>query len=256
MPTDSRRATRAPRGRARATHSREQIVDAAIAMLDREGASGLTLRGLAAELGGGLGSVYWHVAGKGELMELALEQLFGRALDLADADDPSIPSPPLSEALPEALDAAPQEVRTAVTVLRRTCLALHDEMAQHPWLASQALLPGMSRRNALVAWERLGRQLAAMGLTVQQQFHGSTALTGYVVGISAEMASQDGTADQTRPKDEQLGEITEAWQGEEYADFPWIRSIADAFRTHDDLVQFAAGLDLLLLGLVQQALRA
>src|SRR6476660_1312123 len=92
MPTDSRRATRAPRGRTRATHSREQIVDAAIAMLEREGASGLTL--------GGLGSVYWHVAGKGELLELACDRLIGRALSNAGLE-------PYSDV--RAADQAPEQ---------------------------------------------------------------------------------------------------------------------------------------------------
>ena len=66
--------------RPRASLSRDSILDAAIELLDRDGVAGLTLRGLAAELGGGLGSVYWHVAGKEALVDLAIDAVLGRAL--------------------------------------------------------------------------------------------------------------------------------------------------------------------------------
>ncbi len=218
-------------------------------MLDAHGVRGLTLRGLAAELGGGLGSIYWYVSGKYELLELACDELIGRALDAADTEERLVPSPPMEV----DLGTDDEAVLDAVRSLRRVGLALFDQMDRHPWLAAQAQLGGAERSNGLRVWESMGRPLAAMGLTERQQFHGSTALTGYVVGVAAEMSLQDRAADPDLPKGEQLDLVVGRWQSPDYDDFPWIRSMTEQFRGHDDIVQFAAGLDLLLLGLVRQA---
>ena len=72
-------------------------------------------------------------------------------------------------------------------------------------------------------------------------------------GVAAEMAAQDLVADRHRPKEEQLDEIVGGWLANDPSEFSWIHSIADEFREHDDGDQFAAGLDLLLGGLVRQA---
>lgn len=54
---------------------RDQIVDAALALLDAEGLDGLSMRRLGARLNAGATSVYWHVANKDELLELALDRV-------------------------------------------------------------------------------------------------------------------------------------------------------------------------------------
>lgn len=219
---------------------------AAIAVLDREGAKGFTLRGLAAELGGGVGSVYWYVDGKGEMLTLACDALVGEALERADA----AAAPEGRADGPETPDGA---IGAAVAELRRTAIALFEQTQLHPWLALQLQVQGVGSSNALLFWERLGRPLAAMGLNPREQFHGSTAISGYVIGVAAEMAAQDVQADPERAKAEQLDEIVSGWLDTDPADYPWIHSIADEFRHHDDDEQFAAGLDLLLVGLVRQA---
>jgi AcrR family transcriptional regulator len=253
------RSASEPRSRSRANHSRGLIVETAIAMLDREGASGLTLRGLAAELGGGLGSVYWHVAGKGELLELACDRLIGRALSNAgvepgDETGEPVPSP----AVEVDLGTTDPTVLGAAATLRRLSLALWDQVDRHPWLAAQAALSGPDLPNGMLVWEHLGRPLAAMGLTRRQQFHGSTALRGYVVGVSGLVASQDHWADldPTLTKEQHLDRVAQEWRGEKYDGLTWIRSMTDEFVGHDDVEQFANGLDLLILGLVMQARRS
>lgn len=231
-------------------------------MLDRAGPRGLTLRGLAAELGGGLGSIYWYVEGKDELLELACDELVGRSLVAAGVDDPpleqaevsaerlpEVPDPPMEVDLGDADPATVQAVRG----VRRIALALFQQMEAHPWLAAQTQLSGADRRNGLLLWEHVGRPLGELGLPPRLQFHGSTAIMGYVLGVGSEMSAQDLRADLSRSKEEQLDAIVEGWQQPAYDGLTWIRSMGDQFRRHDDLAQFAAGLDLLLLGLVQQA---
>ncbi|MFF8773389.1 TetR/AcrR family transcriptional regulator [Kitasatospora sp. NPDC015120] len=57
--------------------SREAIVREAIAMLDADGAEALSMRKLGARLNAGATSLYRHVATKDELIELAVDEVFG-----------------------------------------------------------------------------------------------------------------------------------------------------------------------------------
>src|SRR3954447_26491116 len=59
--------------------TRELIVDAALALLERDGLQGLSMRRLAAELGTGAASLYWHVGDKEELLSLLLDRIVGEA---------------------------------------------------------------------------------------------------------------------------------------------------------------------------------
>ncbi|ALE76838.1 hypothetical protein FRP1_29035 (plasmid) [Pseudonocardia sp. EC080625-04] len=63
--------------------SREQIVCAAIALLDADGVDGLSMRQLGSRLGSGATSVYWHVGNKDNLVALAADAVFGE-VDLPD----------------------------------------------------------------------------------------------------------------------------------------------------------------------------
>src|SRR4029453_3296153 len=62
---------------ARAPLSRDVIVEAAIKILDRDGLSGMTMRGVAQELGTGPASLYAHVANLRELQDLVFDQVAG-----------------------------------------------------------------------------------------------------------------------------------------------------------------------------------
>ena len=62
---------------ARTPLTREAIVDAALRVVDREGARGLSMRRVADELGTGPASLYWHVSGKDELINLLVDRVVG-----------------------------------------------------------------------------------------------------------------------------------------------------------------------------------
>ena len=62
------------------TLSREQIVDAAIRILDAEGPDALSMRRLGAELDAGAASIYWHVRGKDDLLDLVADRVIGQVL--------------------------------------------------------------------------------------------------------------------------------------------------------------------------------
>ena len=56
--------------------SQEQIVRAAIAIADALGSEAISMRRIAAALGAGAMSLYWHVASKDELLEMMIDQAF------------------------------------------------------------------------------------------------------------------------------------------------------------------------------------
>ncbi len=63
---------------------RGQIVRAAIALIDEEGVDALSMRKLAARMGVGVMSLYWHVERKDDLLELIGDEIFGE-MSLPDA---------------------------------------------------------------------------------------------------------------------------------------------------------------------------
>ncbi|WP_436775913.1 TetR/AcrR family transcriptional regulator [Yinghuangia sp. YIM S09857] len=56
----------------RAGLTREHVIDAALAMVEREGADALTMRKLAEQLGVTTPTIYWHVGGRDEVLDAAL----------------------------------------------------------------------------------------------------------------------------------------------------------------------------------------
>jgi AcrR family transcriptional regulator len=70
---------------ARETLTREQIVRAALESLDTDGLAGLSMRKLAAKLGAGATSLYWHVPTKDDLIDLLIDEVWGE-IDIPDPD--------------------------------------------------------------------------------------------------------------------------------------------------------------------------
>jgi AcrR family transcriptional regulator len=64
----------------------DMIVDAAMAIADREGPGAMTMRKIAGELGVGVMSLYWHVPTKRDLEALVLERLM---IESAPPDEPT-----------------------------------------------------------------------------------------------------------------------------------------------------------------------
>jgi len=95
----------------RDTLTREQIVTAAIGLLDAEGLDGLNMRALGQRLGSAATAVYWHVGSKANLIALAGDQVWGEV---------ALPDP----------DAAGW--RAAACAM---ATSLHAILTRHPWLA-------------------------------------------------------------------------------------------------------------------------
>ncbi|GAA4593016.1 TetR/AcrR family transcriptional regulator C-terminal domain-containing protein [Planotetraspora phitsanulokensis] len=94
----------------RDTLTREQIVKAAIDLLDDEGLEGLNMRALGKRLGSAATAVYWHVGSKDNLITLAGDEVWHQI------------------ALP---DLATMDWRTAATQMATD---LHAMLTRHSWL--------------------------------------------------------------------------------------------------------------------------
>ncbi|MGW2221014.1 TetR/AcrR family transcriptional regulator C-terminal domain-containing protein, partial [Nonomuraea sp. NPDC001684] len=66
-----------PRKDAKPRLTLDRIVTEAVALLDEEGVAGLTMRRLAERLDTGSTTLYWHVRTKEDVLDLALDAVFG-----------------------------------------------------------------------------------------------------------------------------------------------------------------------------------
>ena len=145
--------------------SRERIVDAAIELLDDEGEDGLTFRALATRLATGPGAIYWHIANKSELLVAASDAVVARAMG-------------------EVLAVA-----TPREAIRKIAVGVFEAIDAHPWVGAQ-LSRAPWPTATLQIFERIGRQLQALGVPGGAQFTSASALVSYIIGVSVQNAAQ------------------------------------------------------------------
>lgn len=224
---------RGPRTRSRASHSLESVLAGAVEILDESGAQGLTIRALAARLGGGVASVYWYVSGRDELLDLAADSVIGGVLD-ATADvggeDP-------------------------IEDLRTIAVTMFDAIVDRPWLGAYVLRNTAVQIHSLRLYERIGEQVLRLDLTARQSFHATSAVVGYVIGSAADLGQEppEAVISGEMSKEEYMAGATAQWRALDAREFPYIHHIIDEFDGHDDRDQFLGGLHLLLAGLRLQA---
>jgi len=230
---ETRSTARTGGARQRASHSLEAVVSEAVALLDEAGEAALTFRALAARLGGGVGSIYWYVSGKDELVARASDHVVAGVL-----------------AGTEHAGGAPDPVDD----LRAIAVAFFDAVASRPWLGAYFLRDVDLQPNAVLLYERLGQQVLRLQLTPRQSFHAVSAVMGYVIGTAADLGRHPETAGGGEQVREQgLDEVVGQWRDLDPEQFPFIRHVVEEFAVHEDAEQFRAGLDLLLAGLRLQA---
>lgn len=91
----------------------EAVLAGAVALLDEAGESALTLRALAARLGTGVGSIYWYVSGKDDLVDRAIDHVLGGVLTDIERQRGS---------------------SDAIDDLRVMAVTLFDAIVDRPWL--------------------------------------------------------------------------------------------------------------------------
>jgi AcrR family transcriptional regulator len=153
---------RPPRARGgQPTLSREQIVKAAIELLDAEGPAGLSMRKLGTRLGAGATSMYWHVTNKDELLELAVDEVMGEAY------------------VPEAGDTS---WRVGLSVW---ATGMHTMLLRHPWVTGLLGTQPTIGPNAMRMGERAIALLTTAGFEGLEISHVMSLVNAHALGSAA-----------------------------------------------------------------------
>ena len=232
QPPTATGAARDPRRRA--SHSAEAVISESVRLLDEAGQSALTFRALAERLGGGVGSIYWYVSSKDELLDRAADHVLAGVL--TDTEQHTGGEDPIED-------------------LRAIAVTFFAALVDRPWLGAYFMRDTGTQPNGLLLYERLGEQVMRLGLTPRQSFHAVSAVLGFVIGTAADLGQQrpPEVVDGTVGRDEHMARAADQWRGLDPATFPFVHHIVEEFAVHDDAEQFRAGLDLLLAGLRLQA---
>jgi AcrR family transcriptional regulator len=162
----------------RAPLSREEIVDAAVAIADAEGADALSMRRIAQVLRAGTMSLYWHVSGKEHLLDLMRDMLMAEVV------------------VPEPSGDWRQDLRAfafSSRAMMRRHLWLMDFIGGRPPLGPATML----------TMESVLATMEAMPLDIESKLRVLAAVTTYVNGavlgeaqeIRAHQAEQQAAAD-------------------------------------------------------------
>jgi AcrR family transcriptional regulator len=226
-------ARRAPQAQRREESlSRERIVEVSIELLDSSGEEGLTFRALSERLATGPGAIYWHIAGKSDLLTAACDAVVARTME-------------------ETIGVTMPEVK-----IRAVALALFDVIDEHPWVGS--VLTSIAGLSPVVRiLEVIGQQIRALGVPDEQQWAAVGTLINYILGLSSQNAANRQLA-RTRGLDRSdfLEAVSTAWSQLDPQEYPFTRSVAPQLRDHDDRVDFVAGIDLILKGIASQRRRS
>jgi AcrR family transcriptional regulator len=153
----------------RAPLSRDDIVRTAVKMLDRDGLETFSMRRIAAELGtAATSALYWRIANKNDLLELAVDEVLGEAL----------------------VPASDGDWRDQVTAL---ATAAYEALWAHPWvpqlLASHA---GLGPNYQALA-ERTLNVLSAAGFKGVHLDAAVSAIFHYLIGAAVTDAAWTAT---------------------------------------------------------------
>ena len=160
-------------------HTRDQVVDAAIAVADAEGLGAVTMRRIATEIGAGAMSLYTYVPDKDRLLDLMVDRV--------GAESPAV--------------TMTGDWRTDLVALATTQRAL---MLAHPWLPAALPNRRLTGRNMLAYLERGLAALAPTGLAGPTKLELIALVTGFVASyVTGELAG-------TTPAAEQVALIGEA----------------------------------------------
>jgi AcrR family transcriptional regulator len=208
--------------------SRERIADAALAIVDADGLGGLNMRRLADELGTGPASLYAHVSGKDELLQLLIDRVAGEV-------------PPV-EPDPERWQEQLKDYLRAV----RGVLRAHRDLAG----AALANIP--TGLNAITAMEGMLGILRAGGLPDPVIALAADLLPQYV-NVEAYEGSLFEQRMEREP--EYFEAIFEYFRALPANRFPHFASLADAMTDdlQDDDARFEFGIDVLVRGLASFA---
>ncbi|HTX45757.1 MAG TPA: TetR/AcrR family transcriptional regulator [Solirubrobacteraceae bacterium] len=209
----------------------EQVVAAAIAVLDEEGVAGLSMRKVAERLGTGAATLYAYVSGREELLELVFDELVGTV---------ALPSP-----------SDPKRWREEVMTAFRS---LHAVLVSH----RDAALAGLGRipttPKTMAASEAMGTVMRAGGLSDRAIALGLDTLMLYVCAAAFEDSMFDRTMspEDLRAYHDSVDDFFRALPGDQ---FPVLTSLIEPMTGPDGEERFDFGLEVILAGLEAVSVR-
>jgi AcrR family transcriptional regulator len=215
--------------------SRDAIVTAALALLDRDGFEALSMRALAEELGTGAASLYWHVGSKDGLFDLIFEHVIGEV---------RVP------------DADPAHWQEQVKEIGREQRAL---VLRHPAIVRLSLGRVPMGPNAVRMSERVLAIMQAGGLPPRLAVQGYLLLISAINGFTSdetgggEGPGSGGEAAGGPSQEELAGMITGYFAGLPPEHFPNLTKLADEFALTDNDERFELLLDIFVDGLARRA---
>lgn len=214
--------TGSTRAEGRTPLSRDRVLTVAVALADRDGIEGLSMRKLGQELGVDAMALYRHVQGKDDLLDGMVEMIVGE-IDRAEPDGHWKPA------------------------LRAQVMAARQVMLRHPW----ARLVFEERGTAGVAIIGYVESILAIlldgGFTMDLAHHTLHVMGSRIFGFSQDLFDDSG---RTVPSPEAA-----AMLAREMPRFPRVMELAGSVSHEgvlgrcDDDFEFAFGLDLILDGL-------
>ncbi|MEV0697874.1 TetR/AcrR family transcriptional regulator [Saccharopolyspora sp. NPDC050389] len=219
--------------------SREQIVAAALRLLDAEGIDALSMRKLGTLLNAGATSMYTHVANKDELIELVVDEVYGE-IDV-----------------PVLGDAAGW--RAAITGCAHS---IRSTLLRHPWIVSVLGEAGVAYLgpNLMRLTEAILAVFEEGGFPLEAADQAMNTVFAYVIGMSTSEAAWLTMLARSGQGEQEWAE--RLWPAAQRAvqDYPRQRKLYAAQRgqnlrsTRDG--EFAAGLDCVLHGLATRLVPA
>ncbi|GAB3211223.1 TetR/AcrR family transcriptional regulator [Marinactinospora endophytica] len=149
------------RRRSQPALSRERIVAATIALLDREGATALTMRKVAAELGVHATSLYWYVERREDLVDLAVDEI-----------------------LAEAAAALPASDMPWETALKETARRFYSALTAHTWAAEFAGSRPLIGPNAVALSRRVVAAIQESGGDEEARAVAIRAVSNQILGAA------------------------------------------------------------------------
>lgn len=130
--------------------------------------------------------------------------------------------------------------------IRILALGIFDAFDEHPWVGST--LTGAPGRLPIVRIvERIGQQLQALDVPDEALWATVSALLSYILGVAGQNAANRLLARKVgAARSEFLDAVSTAWSQLDADDYPFSRKVAEQLCTHDDRVDFLAGIDIIL----------
>jgi AcrR family transcriptional regulator len=221
QPVRSRR--RAPRN----TLNPDRILDAAIRLLDREGAEAFTMRALAEQLGVGTMAVYSHFRGKEEISDAVAQRLL------------------------ESIELPPAGCCDPRQELREVCRGVYRLFTEHPSALQLMTVRPLRGDDAIAVIDRMLALLCDAGLPRTDAAHAHIGLMQYTVGSAlwntrrARALCEEGVRERVRAKIAALP----------HDRYPALVSLAPELLCAQDEsgAQYERGLDAMLQGLLGRA---